>query len=610
MAYIGNTARLCQDIVDGELEHVEDWLVISISRPSGRAVCCASKFILAADTLRRLSTEGADPNTRDYTGRTPLHLAVMTSTPGIVKCLVEHGARLVARLADGRTALHLAAMRGDTEIVKILMDKSNANEAEEEEKQAQKRTAKSAQAEMLASHEQDSRDENNSVFDIVRNNESDEEDQGSLASGSFVKVKKEDEKASHEDAVPEEDEDSPDFYDVNVVAWDTPCSALHFAIICGHEEVVKLLCQEYGADILLPVKFHDDDKKPTAAILTLVLSAKLPIENAKSMAGLILSLGATCAQADLNGFTAFYRLVDASATELIEALLSLDKIGVKNSMNHITWVGWNEMYWPLQKAIQNGDVKLILQLLDAGAIPHIDYETWLKSAKQTVTSQRLQATLEENIKVFNVEVEQPIVMAARSSNPSVVLELLKRGVDVNTMTALSHHIINNAHFGGGVDGSTALDIVREQIKRLREYKPPAATPPQLKHGMDDFLDKYKVGTWQHASVRIAVLETKKSNEAKVETYEKEKARIAALPGLHEKQADIESTIASLEEVERVIIASGGKSFRELYPDIKKPGHYHQNLWKPPKFSPEFTYSFSFIPAFDVTEKRREKYIEL
>lgn len=32
MAYIGNTARLCQDIVDGELEHVEDWLVFSFLR--------------------------------------------------------------------------------------------------------------------------------------------------------------------------------------------------------------------------------------------------------------------------------------------------------------------------------------------------------------------------------------------------------------------------------------------------------------------------------------------------------------------------------------------------------------------------------------------------
>jgi hypothetical protein len=38
MAYVGNTARLCQAIIDGDAEHVEDWL----------------------------SQEGADPNCRDY----------------------------------------------------------------------------------------------------------------------------------------------------------------------------------------------------------------------------------------------------------------------------------------------------------------------------------------------------------------------------------------------------------------------------------------------------------------------------------------------------------------------------------------------------------------
>ena len=82
MAYVGNNARLCQAIVDGDAEHVQDWL----------------------------NQEGADPNERDYTGRTPLQLAVMSSTPEIVQILIDANARIVARMVDGRTALHLAAI--------------------------------------------------------------------------------------------------------------------------------------------------------------------------------------------------------------------------------------------------------------------------------------------------------------------------------------------------------------------------------------------------------------------------------------------------------------------------------------------------------------------
>lgn len=210
MAYVGNTARLCLDIVDKNLEHVQDWLV----------------------------QEGADPNTRDHTGRTPLHLAVMSSSPEIVKCLVDHGARLVARLADGRTALHLAAERGDCEIVKILMNKSAANEAEEEENQAQKQATQYVKS---PSKNQDDQNSEDSDVEVVDHSEFDNEI-GSMATGSFVKVDKDD-VSTQDGAVPEEKDDNPDVFDVNVCSWDVQSSALHLAITLGHEDVVKLLCQ-------------------------------------------------------------------------------------------------------------------------------------------------------------------------------------------------------------------------------------------------------------------------------------------------------------------------------------------------------------------------------
>jgi ankyrin repeat protein len=214
MAYVGNTARLCQAIVDGDLDHVKDWL----------------------------AQEGADPDTRDYTGRTPLHLAAMSSTPEIVRALVDAGARLVARLADGRTALHLAAARGDVEIVKILLDKSAANEAEYEDKEDQRRREKNAaktDGGETESKEADGSEESDG--ELVDDAESDDEAQ-SMATGSFVKVGKKEVKP-HDESALDDDEEEPDFYDINVVAWDMPCSALHFAIAEGHVKVVKTLVQ-------------------------------------------------------------------------------------------------------------------------------------------------------------------------------------------------------------------------------------------------------------------------------------------------------------------------------------------------------------------------------
>ncbi|KAK7719672.1 hypothetical protein SLS64_001851 [Diaporthe eres] len=583
MAYIGNTARLCQDIVDGELEHVQDWL----------------------------SQDGADPNTRDHTGRTPLHLAVTSSTAEVVKCLVDHGARLVARLAEGRTALHLAAERGDVEIVKILMEKSTANEAEEEEKQAQIKKEKTASPSQLPFQEDESTEASDSDVEVISDADSDSEDeQQSMATGSFVKIKKDVESSAPAGAVPEDKEDDPDFYDINVVAWDSPCSAMHFAIICGHEEVVKLLCQEYGADILLPVKFLNEEKQPTAAILTLVLSIKLPIEKAKSMAKTILSLGASSAQADLNGSTAFQRIVEENATELVEVLLAFDQIGVKNSINHIAFSGWQQMDSSLQQAIRGGDVKLILQLLDAGAVPQIDFETWLKSAKQVARMEnQLRGSFEQNTKVFERDTEQPIITAIQSSNPSIVLELLKRGADVNAMTKQSYQIVHGTAFGYST-GQTVLDLVEDQLQRLRKYEPPVAKTPELKFGMDEVLEKYKQGTWQYAAVHTAVSFAHKRNERTLKDHEKEKARISGLEGVQEKQAAIDVAIAKLEEIRETLIASGGKTFVQLYPDRSQSRRPLHSRWQPPKEILEFSYDFQFFGVSDVTEKRRDKYIEL
>jgi hypothetical protein len=165
MAYVGDTARLCQAIVDGDLEHVQDWC----------------------------EQEGVDVNCRDYTGRTPLHLAVMASTPEVVKCLIDHGARLIARLVDGRTALHIAVARGNTQMVKSLMDKSLANEEEEEEKKDARRAAR--KAERRGDSKEEDSDEESEAESIELGSQDTDTESDDMTMGSFVKIDKAKEKA-------------------------------------------------------------------------------------------------------------------------------------------------------------------------------------------------------------------------------------------------------------------------------------------------------------------------------------------------------------------------------------------------------------------------------
>jgi len=245
MAYVGNTARLCQSIVDGDIDDVLNWL----------------------------SQEDADPNKRDYTGRTPLQLAVMSSTPEVVKCLVDHGARLTARLADGKTALHLAASRGQTEMIKILMEKSIENEEAEEERQARRRKAigttkpdageTTREADSDSNGSDDSDDADGSDGELIDDTKTETEVQ-SLATGSFVKVKKGDGDENGDDVVLDESEDEPDYYQIDVLAWDVPCSPLHLAIAEGHEETVKLLC-----DVCAAVAFSPFSPTPANCILSM-----------------------------------------------------------------------------------------------------------------------------------------------------------------------------------------------------------------------------------------------------------------------------------------------------------------------------------------------------
>ncbi len=125
------------------------------------------------------------------------------------------------------------------------------------------------------------------------------------------------------------------------------------------------------------MKFLDENKKPSNSLLTLVLALSLPIEKAKSMAKLLLSLGATSAQADLKCVTAFQSYVEKNAESLLQVLLDHDKTGSKSAIDHATFQdNWNTAQAPLQIAVRDRNIAVVMKLLENGAVPEIEFETW------------------------------------------------------------------------------------------------------------------------------------------------------------------------------------------------------------------------------------------
>jgi ankyrin repeat protein len=71
--------------------------------------------------VRELLAAGADPDTPDQDGRSPLFSAVLGNSLGVLALLLESGADPNLRDNDGWTPLHFAAQESVAEIARILL---------------------------------------------------------------------------------------------------------------------------------------------------------------------------------------------------------------------------------------------------------------------------------------------------------------------------------------------------------------------------------------------------------------------------------------------------------------------------------------------------------
>ncbi|KAA8568563.1 hypothetical protein EYC84_007581 [Monilinia fructicola] len=530
MSYVGDTARLCQAIVDGDIEHVQDWC----------------------------SQEGVDVNRRDFTGRTPLHLATMTSTPEIVKCLVDHGARMIARL-------------------------SLANEEEEDEKASRKLTRIGA----------DPEESSDSASEITLDSEQEESD--AMTMGSFVKIPaNKGEDKDDATAVMDDTMEDPDIYDINVIAWDYGLSPLHLAILNGHLEAIKLLVSEYGADVLFPVKLVEaGTTNPRGAIMTLVLAMSLPNEKSKQVVELLLRLGATSAQSDMNHFTALHYIVAQNNIDLLDVLFNHDRPAAQKVLNKIGLAkGYGQADTPLSTAIKRSHGEMTSRLLQLGARPEVNFENWVK-VYMSMNSHAKSQTTEANMEKFQTTVQQPIIAAICKGMGTIVGDLIAHGANPQTLTTIAWSAVNNPQQRQDNPDADKPEILRDEAFYTASLEP---------------------GSYKYWTALQDYRKESYENKLKHEQYEKSlKDRETQLAKYKGQREAIQEAIKDLEQAEQVLVAAGAKPFSELYPDIPPPedrqgrswGHKRGERVKPAPYKTHLTFN---VP--DLSDGMRQGYLRL
>ncbi|RAL07027.1 ankyrin repeat protein [Aspergillus homomorphus CBS 101889] len=555
MAYFGHTEVLCQAIVDCDLDKVQEYV----------------------------STDAMSINSRDCTGRTPLHLACMTSTSSIVQCLVDHGARLVSRLADGRTALHLAAARGSVDMVRILLRKSEQNEE-----------AWGARKTQI--------DEGNDLGSA--------EESKSCTSGSFVKVDESPDREINDPLSVEDAEDEPDIYDINAVSWDNHTSALHLAILNGHAEVAHELVSSFGADVLLPVKLvHDYNNSPRAAILTLVLVLNLEPNQAARMTKTLLQLGASPTQADMDNATPLTYMASSRHNNLLDVFLIYSGPATRKAINYFTckccsW--YPQIYSPLLASINFRNLEYANMLLQAGANPSILFEQFVKPG-QGVYEQIRDGTNHRLNEIFRHGLTQPVMLAVQQQLPLLALSLLELGADANTLTPASYKAQDeDRRLAIYESGMSLLDCVKDNLKELRAHLGDKS-PNELQRTysfMEDYLSDLVEDTYQWWATRNVVWNAKRQNCSRSRRAKPDET--SQQKGQAEKDLAVQALICDYEKLEEALTARGAKPLRELYPKLLANEEDATEPAKPKLFKARLT----FTNIRDMTAKKHKAYIDL
>ena len=121
-AWYRNFSTLKMLVDNGANVNVKQWIPFGLDALKGFTPLMFAAVEHDKPSFLYLLEHGADPNARNYQGRTPLMLLAQSERddPEMTIALIKHGARVSDIAPDGTNALHYAKQKGNTESVALL----------------------------------------------------------------------------------------------------------------------------------------------------------------------------------------------------------------------------------------------------------------------------------------------------------------------------------------------------------------------------------------------------------------------------------------------------------------------------------------------------------
>lgn len=204
------------------------------------------------------------------------------------------------------------------------------------------------------------------------------------------------------------------------------------------------------------------------AIMTLVLAMTLPKEKAKAVAKLLVNLGASSAQADMDHYTAFHYAVLENNEEVFDTLLAEDRPKALSVLEVFGARKYDSQgYTPLATAVLKGHEIIAEKLLSLGAETTLRFEDWKKGhlAKNSWASRHTEEQLKNS---YHINVTQPIILAASKLMIQTLKALLAYKADPQTLSSKAYNVLQNPNNASYYEPQSLLDIVNSQLQKLEE----------------------------------------------------------------------------------------------------------------------------------------------